>query len=206
MKTKWILKLVNGLAIVLIAASVLILLSVVLTPAGETPRVLGCSIFRVVSGSMEPKVPLNSLLVVRKTDPAEIQPGDVISFFSPDPMLDGAVNTHRVQRVEQREGELWFHTKGDANVLEDTYPVSEKMVVGRMIFVSTALGVLVSLLSNPLVFGGLIMLPLVVILVLNLVRAVRIASNLAKQEEEAALRQALEALREKQKQSQGSEK
>lgn len=198
MKTRWIFKLFNAAAIVLIFVSVFVLLSVVLTPAGQVPRVLGYSVFRVMTGSMEPEIREDSLLVVKKTPPEDIAPGDVISFFSPDPMLEGAVNTHRVARIEKENGRIQFITKGDANVIEDAYPTDGSALVGRVVFKSYWLGKTVSLLSNPLVFGTIILLPLVIILVMNLCRAVRIAADIAKKEEEEAVRKALEEIKAKQ--------
>ena len=198
MKTRWIFKLFNAAAIVLIFVSVFVLLSVVLTPAGQVPQVLGYSVFRVMTGSMEPEIREDSLLVVKKTPPEDIAPGDVISFFSPDPMLEGAVNTHRVVRIEKESGRIRFITKGDANVIEDTYPTDASALVGRVVFKSYGLGKVVSLLSNPLVFGIIILLPLLVILLMNLYRAVRIAADMAKKEEEEAVRKALEEIKAKQ--------
>ena len=198
MKTRWIFKLFNAAAIGLILVSVFVLLSVVLTPAGQVPQVLGYSVFRVMTGSMEPEIREDSLLLVKKTPPEDIAPGDVISFFSPDPMLEGAVNTHRVVRVEKENGRIQFITKGDANVIEDTYPVDASALVGRVVFKSYGLGKAVSLLSNPLVFGIIILLPLLVILLMNLYRAVRIAADIAKKEEEEAVRKALEEIKAKQ--------
>ena len=198
MKTRWIFKLFNAAAIALILVSVFVLLSVVLTPAGQVPQVLGYSVFRVMTGSMEPEIRENSLLVVKKTPPEDIVPGDVISFFSPDPMLEGAVNTHRVVRVEKENGRIQFITKGDANVIEDTYPVDASALVGKAVFKSYWLGKAVSLLANPLVFGIIILLPLLIILLMNLYRAVRIAADIAKKEEEEAVRQALEEIKAKQ--------
>ena len=198
MKTRWIFKLFNAAAIALILVSVFVLLSVVLTPAGQVPQVLGYSVFRVMTGSMEPEIREDSLLVVKKTPPEDIVPGDVISFFSPDPMLEGAVNTHRVVRIEKENGRTQFITKGDANVIEDTYPVDASALVGRAVFKSYGLGKAVSLLSNPLVFGIIILLPLLVILRMNLYRAVRIAADIAKKEEEEAVRKALEEIKAKQ--------
>ena len=197
MKTRWIFKLSNAAAIGLILVSVFVLLSVVLTPAGQVPQVLGYSVFRVMTGSMEPEIRSDSLLVVKKTPPEEIAPGDVISFFSPDPALEGAVNTHRVVRIEEENGEIRFITKGDANLIEDTYPVEESALVGKAVFKSYGLGKAVSLLSNPLVFGIIILLPLLVILLMNLYRAVRIAADIAKKEEEEAVRKALEEIKAK---------
>ena len=195
MKTRWIFKLFNAAAIALILVSVFVLLSVVLTPAGQVPQVLGYSVFRVMTGSMEPEIREDSLLVVKKTPPEDIAPGDVISFFSPDPMLEGAVNTHRVVRIERENGRIRFITKGDANVIEDTYPTDASALVGRVVFQSYGLGKAVSLLSNPLVFGIIILLPLVIILVMNLCRAVRIAADLAKEEGEEAVGKALEEIK-----------
>ena len=198
MKTRWIFKLFNAAAIGLILVSVFVLLSVVLTPAGQVPQVLGYSVFRVMTGSMEPEIREDSLLVVKKTSPEDIAPGDVISFFSPDPMLEGAVNTHRVVRIEKENGRTQFITKGDANVIEDTYPVDASALVGRAVFKSYGLGRVVSLLANPLVFGIIILLPLLIILLMNLYRAVRIAADIAKKEEEEAVRKALEEIKAKQ--------
>ena len=124
--------------------------------------------------------------------------GDVISFFSPDPSLNGALNTHRIVDIAEADGSLQFTTKGDANLIEDQYPVDESRVVGKVIFVSTRLGKLLHLISNPLVFGLAVLVPLVLILVGNLVSALKSAARLAKEEEEAAVRQALEELKAKQ--------
>lgn len=198
MKTRWIFKLFNAAAIALILASVFVLLSVVLTPAGQVPQVLGYSVFRVMTGSMEPEIRSDSLLVVKKIPPEDIVPGDVISFFSSDPMLEGAVNTHRVVRIEKENGRIQFITKGDANVIEDTYPVDASALVGKAVFKSYWLGKTVSLLANPLVFGIIILLPLLIILLMNLYRAVRIAADIAKKEEEEAVRKALEEIKAKQ--------
>ena len=195
MKFKWFFNLINLIAILLIAASIFVLLTVVMTPADQVPQVMGFSILRVLTGSMEPEIPENAMLLVRKTDPETLKAGDVISFYSPDPLLDGALNTHRILRVEREGDRLQFITKGDANPAEDQQRVSEDSVVGKVVFVSTAIGKLVRLISNPLVFGLAILLPLAIMLIGNLVSALRSAILLARQEEEEAVRQALEDLK-----------
>ena len=101
-------------------------------------------------------------------------------------------------RVEKENGQRLFITKGDANQLEDRWPVEDSALVGRVVFRSYSLGRAVRLLSNPLVFIGMVLLPLLVILLMSLYRAVRLAADIAKQEEEAALRQALEEIKSRQ--------
>lgn len=198
MKSKWFFSLINIATVCLIAMSIFVLLTVVLTPAGQVPQVMGFSVLRVLTGSMKPEIPADSMLLVQKADAASLQVGDVISFFSPDPSLNGALNTHRIVGIAEVDGSLQFTTKGDANLIEDQYPVDESRVVGKVLFVSTRLGKLLHLISNPLVFGLAVLVPLVLILVGNLVSALKSAARLAKEEEEAAVRQALEELKAKQ--------
>ena len=182
MKSKWLFSLINVVAICLIAVSIFVLLAVVLTPSGQVPQVMGFSVLRVLTGSMKPEIPEDSMLLVQKTDAASLQVGDVISFFSPDPSLNGALNTHRIVGITEVDGSLQFTTKGDANMIEDQYPVDESRVVGKVIFVSAQFGKLLRLISNPLVFGLAVLVPLVLILVGNLVSALKSAARLAKEE------------------------
>ena len=195
MKFKCFFSLINFLAIVLIALSLFALLTVVMTPAGQVPQVMGFSVLQVLTGSMEPTIPEGSMLLIQKTAPDTLQAGDIISFFSPDPALDGALNTHRIQQVVSEGDTLAFVTKGDANLLEDQQPVDARQVVGKVIFISAKLGRFVRLISNPLIFCLAIVLPLCAMLIGNLISALRSAVKLAKEEEEAAVRQALEDMK-----------
>lgn len=199
MVKKVITRVINVLCMIAITASVLVLLTVVLTKSGSVPNIFGYTMFRVMSGSMEPAIQTDSLIIVKKTDVSEILPGDIISFFSQDPSLDGAVNTHRVVSVEETESGRYFVTKGDMNSMQDQYLTSENDVIGKVIFTSHALGVAVHLLSNPLIFITFIVIPLFVILFMNLIRTIRYTKRLMKEEEEAAVREAIEEIRKKSK-------
>ena len=195
MLKKIVLNIINGVSVIIIAAAVLVLLTVVLTKSGDVPNILGYSVFRVMTGSMEPAIETDSLIVVKRVEASEIKIGDVISFFSQDPAHGGAVNTHRVTAIEQN-GEEWnFVTKGDANQLEDKYVTSSKDLIGKVVYVSHVMGIIVHLLSNPLIFIPVIVLPMFVILVYNLACTIRVTRNIVKEEEEAAVREAVEAIR-----------
>ena len=73
---------------------------------------------------------------------------------------------------------------------------------GEVVFSSYALGVVVRLISNPLVFFPLILVPLLILLILNLIKTYRMAANIARQEEEQAIREAIAAAKEKRASSQ----
>lgn len=84
----------------------------------------------VLSGSMEPKIPTGSVVIVdgRKK---EWHPGEVITY-----RRGNMVVTHRI--VEKREE--GYRTKGDANEEEDAGIVSEKQGIGNVIAVLPWIG------------------------------------------------------------------
>lgn len=104
----------------------LILLSVIVSCLPLcVPRFLGYEAYNVVSGSMEPEIPVGSLIYVEEAAPEEIQDGEVIAFLSGD-----SVVTHRVVKNQVVEGR--FTTKGDANAQEDMSAVDYDAFVGRV--------------------------------------------------------------------------
>lgn len=198
MLKKVIYGIINTVSIVIIMAAVLVLCMVVMTKPGKVPEIYGYTVLRVMTGSMEPTYPVDTLIVVKKTDPAEIREGDVISFYSSDPALDGAVNTHRVVNVKQEDNQWIYTTKGDGNNVADPYEVKSGDLIGKVIYDSLPFGKLSRLTANPLIFIPLILLPLAVILVTNLVRTISLAGKIAKEEEEQAVKEAIQSIRDKQ--------
>ena len=74
----------------------------------------GFSLFRVVTGSMEPELPVGSLLICRQTDVDEIQKGDIICFRSRNPQIMGKIITHRVINITvSGDGDVLLETKGE---------------------------------------------------------------------------------------------
>ena len=185
----------NMISVLIIAAAMTALLAVLFTPQGQVPRVLGYTMLRITTGSMEPTYPVDTLIIVKKTDASAIRRGDVISFYSEDPELDGAVNTHRVSGIEELDGSLRFYTKGDHNQAEDPYSVRADRLVGKVVASSLVMGKISRLVANPLIFIPAIILPLAVILISSLVRTVKLAGQLAREEEEAQVQETLQLLR-----------
>lgn len=194
---KYVLRVVNVLAAVVIALALVVLLRTVFTPAGEVPSLGNYSFMRTLTGSMEPAIPVHSFIVTEAVDPESLQVGDIITFRSTESKLEGALNTHRITSVYEEGGQLMFHTKGDANAVEDSEPVSSINVVGKVVFISAALGTVVSLFSNPLVFFPFVVVPLVLLLGFELVKLVKFTKEVARAEDEAALRAAVEQVRRK---------
>lgn len=121
---------------------VLILMAVLaLCLALTLPRFLGYGIYNVVSGSMEPEIPVGSVIYVKAAAPEEIGEGEIIAF-----MRNSSVITHRVEENRFVEGE--FITKGDANSKEDVMPVDYDSLIGKVTCHIPVLGILLSVLAS----------------------------------------------------------
>ena len=105
------------------------------------PRLMGYEIYEVVSGSMEPEIPVGSAIYVKAAQPEEVEAGDVIAFSK-----GSSVVTHRVEENRYVEGE--FVTKGDANKEEDMEPVAYGSLIGRVERHIPALGIVMTLRAS----------------------------------------------------------
>lgn len=93
------------------------------------------SLFRVVTGSMEPAIPVGSLLVSQEVPIEDIQVGDVVNYRSREPGMFSVIVTHRVIAIHHNaEGQIYLETKGDANQYPDGYLVDENYLIGKTVF------------------------------------------------------------------------
>lgn len=87
------------------------------------PVVMGFKPYAVVSGSMEPKYHVGSIVFAKKMKPTDIKEGDCITF-----RLGDTTATHRVADIDPEK--MLFVTKGDANKIEDD-PIPFSSLIGR---------------------------------------------------------------------------
>lgn len=106
--------------------------------------VLGHQVFVVRGGSMEPSIPLGSVVVVQGVHPADVQVGQVLTFRLPH----GTVVTHRVTGISTEGGNLAFETKGDASDSPDPTLVPASAVVGGLQFSVPGIGYLIYFLGS----------------------------------------------------------
>lgn len=112
------------------------------------PNFMGYEVYNVVSGSMEPTIPVGSIIYVKEVDPADIYSGDIIAFHSGDSVI-----MHRVTQNKVVEGT--FTTKGDANDGEDMSEVPYKDLIGIVVRHIPILGQLLILFGST--FGRICM-------------------------------------------------
>lgn len=92
-------------------------------------QIFSYSVVWVLTGSMEPNIPAKSYILTKKIEAKDVSVGDVITFKSRDPELEGASNTHRVVAIVGNNEK--FITKGDNNPSEDYYEVYAEDVIAK---------------------------------------------------------------------------
>ena len=138
-------KVFNILGSLIMWAAILVCLAL------AVPRLAGIQSYVVISGSMEPAIPVGSLVYSKETDPETLEPGDVIVFYSSNANVGGNSNevipiTHRV--VENDIAAKEITTKGDANEDNDISSVTYPNVEGKVVFHIPGLGYPASMLSS----------------------------------------------------------
>lgn len=123
---------------------------------------VGYKLLVVQSGSMEPRIGVGSVLLTKPTaDFAAPMPnarflkGDVITYAI------GKNNfvSHRVVDVQEKDGQFFYQTKGDANPAADQKLIPENEVVGRAALTVPYLGRFVNFAKTPLGYFLMIMIP-----------------------------------------------
>ncbi len=109
-------------------------------------RLFGVDVYAVTSGSMEPTLPVGSLIYVKETSFENIKAGpegDIITF-----KLSGdTVATHRA--IEKDEAAQTIKTKGDNNAEADGAPVMSGNVLGVVKAHIPLLGYVADYVQNP---------------------------------------------------------
>lgn len=157
MKTKKIFKTILNISSYVLIFFLFSMLAFVIISnfSGKIAFIGGRSLMWVKTGSMDPTIEERSYIVVKRSDGSDIEIGDVITFKSPDPLLKGAYNTHRVVRIDANGN---FITRGDANLKEDDYAISKDRVVAKYVRNLPVLTIFGRFLSEPIGIVTIIMI------------------------------------------------
>lgn len=150
MKSNWfrriilvVVGLILGLNVYMLNASRLI--------GNKMPMPFGYGMAVILSGSMEPEMSVDDLIIVHESNDYVV--GDVVVFQG-----SGMLITHRIIDIQGNE----YITKGDANNVEDQ-PILDSNIVGEVIFCIPGLGNLVNIIKSPIV--SLVIIIIAVILI-----------------------------------------
>ena len=107
--------------LIIIALAIAMITFLVSRINGGTPSLFGYTFHRVSSGSMEPELKVEDVIVDKEiNDISEVKQGDIITFQG-GAQFDNHLVTHRVIKAPYNEnGTMMLQTKGDANEVADS--------------------------------------------------------------------------------------
>ena len=135
--------------IILVALLLIIVLINLLSAIDIT--VFGFRTYKIGSGSMEPELKVNDLIVVKEFK--DYEAGDIVTFD-----YNGYKVTHRIVSITDSE----VITKGDANNTNDK-PIKKEDIVGKVIYNFTVINYINYLLSKPLTWLLILVILLLII-------------------------------------------
>ena len=132
--------------VVIIGVGVLVVWLVIWASFGSNP------FYVVSSGSMEPRLQINDVLIVRDGGSwGDLKVGDIIVFNRPEG--GDRVIVHRVVEInEDSDGGRTIRTKGDANpssIPGTDFPIRKDDYIGRVVYVVPGIGVVTKVISPP---------------------------------------------------------
>ncbi len=166
----------TAFTVIMLCALVVLMCMGWLNISGKAFHIFGYALLRVQTGSMAPTYEEGDFLLSKKADTDLLKEGDVITFFSVDPKIEGMLNTHRIVDIERENGIRIFTTKGDAAETADNYKVSEDKVFGVTVGSVGFLKWLAKVLAIPWIFAAIVFFPLLLMIVSEarvIVRAVK---------------------------------
>ena len=99
----------------------------------------GFRTFKIVSGSMEPYIHINDIVIIKKSNNYKVN--DVVTYKSNKEYI-----THRIVSTDDDE----IVTKGDANNTLDN-PIKSSNIVGKVVYRFKFLGFVCYLFSKPII-------------------------------------------------------
>ena len=147
---------------------------------GKTPPL---GLYTIISPSMTPKIKVYDVVFVVKTNPEEIEIGDIISYYSTNDYFNGIPITHRVvEKYNTNEG-IIFRTQGDANPTMDNEIILSNNVVGVVKMRIPQLGRIQFFLSSKMGWIIAILVPALGVLsydILKLFNLLRLKNEISK--------------------------
>ena len=138
--------------------------------AGYTPMV-------VKTDSMAPTFYSGDLILIKKCDTSKLTEGDIICFHT---IINNeyALNTHRIEKIDENENMRSYTTKGDNNAIADTHIISDGDIVGKYVGKLSKFGHVMDFLSSSMGFLIVIVLPMLLFFIYQVYHLIMVSINL----------------------------
>lgn len=164
MKTNRILQNIKNILISILLIICILMVTIVISiiiksnkNKEKVPDILGIKPMIVLSGTMETEIYTGDMAIIKEINTKELKQGDIIAFKN----SENIILTHRITKIEEKNGNLEFVTKGDNNDTNDDGTIKENQIEGKYIFKIPGLGKLMMYLQKP---QALLMIIIIILL------------------------------------------
>ena len=143
-------------------------------------NILGYTPMTVETDSMKPTFQSGDLIFIKKCDTSKLKEGDIITFHT---IIDNqyALNTHRIQKIEEANGVRSYTTVGDNNNgIADQHVISDGDIVGKYVGHISGLGKVMDFLSSSTGFLIVIVFPMLLFFIYQVYNLIMISIRLKK--------------------------
>lgn len=98
-------------------------------------------LYTVMSGSMEPTIHVGSLIISKPQKSYKIN--DIITYLPASAKNKADTRTHRIVKIEEKNGRNFAQTKGDANNITDNELIPSERIIGKYRFGIPILGYII---------------------------------------------------------------
>lgn len=172
--------------IAVFSVGIMIFTIVSVNTIGKDAALFGYKPYIVTSNSMQDTFQAGDLTVSKQVDPATLEPGDIVTFRSIDPVNYGQVVTHKIKSITTYEGKPAFVTYGTTTGVEDAYPVPFSQVLGQYQFRLPGMGNFFYFLKSTAGYVTVILLPFLLLIILQAVKFFKLVGQY-KEEQRAEL-------------------
>ncbi len=132
-------------------------------------------LYTILTGSMQPKInPYDVIFDVSPTSPESLKVGDIITFKSDGKLTQGLVITHRIVKIDIKNGEYLYYTKGDYNISQDPTPAKYENILGKVLFTIPQLGRIQEFLSTKGGWLVVVIIPTLIIIITDVLKIIRL--------------------------------
>ena len=160
----------------------LLIVIIVQKVSNNTISVGGFRVFMVVSESMKDEYNIGDILISKQAPAEDINVGDNVTYYGEK--LNGLIITHKVVAKEERNGTVYYTTKGIANSSADP-EITYDLIYGKVIYKTFLLSALAKLMNNQLSYY-LLFVTVALIISIDIVSAMFDDSDEEKEEDERA--------------------
>ena len=126
----------------------------------------------IMSGSMEPTIPVSSIVVVETVNPKDVKVNDIIVFQRSD-----LKTLHRVIDKIEENNTYYFQTKGDANENPDPWTVKPDQIQGSLMLTIPYYGYFFHFAGTPIGFLLMVLIPAIILITSELRKIIELTKE-----------------------------